>query len=82
MLLLPGVAFLFLWSFGGVELLERASSKGGEEEPGEARWQEVAGDGPGHEERHSWRMVGTSYEAQRVEDATAREDACGVDDEG
>ena len=57
------LAFLFLRSFCGIELLERASGQGGEEEPGEARWQEVAGDGPGHEERHSRRMVGTFYEA-------------------
>ena len=73
--------FLFWWSFGGVEPLECASGQGREEEPCEARWQQVAGDGPGHEEGYSWRVVCISYETQGVEDAPGREDARGVYDE-
>ena len=43
---------------------------------------EVAGDGPGVEERYSGRVVGVSDEEQGVEDAAGREDAGRVDDEG
>ena len=71
MLFLPGIAFLFRWLFCGVELLEGTSDQGGEEEAGEAGWQQIAGDSPGYEERGSRRMVGVSYEEQGIEDAAA-----------
>ena len=62
--------------------MERASDQGREEEAGQACGQEVAGDGPGVEERYSGRVVGVFYEEQGVEDAAGREDAGRVDDEG
>ena len=43
--------------------MEGASGKWREEESGESRRQQVAGDGPGYEKWCPWRMVGIFYEA-------------------
>src|SRR5215210_4037714 len=78
----PIVLFLLGRASGGVEALQRGAAQGREEEAREAGGQEVAGEGPGDEERGPGREVRASYELQGVEDAAGREYAHRVGAQG